>query len=252
MIQRKTMERRKTDMKQRTKFTLIELLVVIAVIAILAGLLLPALNKARETARGIQCTSNLKTLGTAAAMYCHENNDLYVPIRNSGWTEVWYNGPYGAPLIRLVTGKNDLPSWLRYLPKKHLCPEVESWKCYEANYPEFPQYNGWVRLSFYGMNSTVTNLPLLNDRYTHDFRRVKSPSAKVFHAESRASDTSTTSEGKWNLLRNEANPLLTTGRVAYTHHNRANTLFFDGHTEACDPNTLYLKFHKGNNWDPYK
>ena len=60
-------------MKNRSFFTLIELLIVIAIIAILAGLLMPALNQARAKARSTSCKSNLKNIGTFVHMYYDEH-----------------------------------------------------------------------------------------------------------------------------------------------------------------------------------
>jgi prepilin-type processing-associated H-X9-DG protein/prepilin-type N-terminal cleavage/methylation domain-containing protein len=92
---------------RRSAFTLIELLVVIAIIAVLIALLLPAVQSAREAARRIQCTNNMKQIGLAMHNYLSTDGNLFPPsVTSGGWNMTSNELSWRAKILPQIEGGN--------------------------------------------------------------------------------------------------------------------------------------------------
>ena len=160
------------------KFSLIELLITIAIIAILAGMLLPALNAAREKAQSISCMGNIRQLGLGVQQYCNDSND-YLPVLNDSWSDSTHAGwkkqlmpnvtkyrmpseDGDIPKTAYYTGVFRCPTWASVLPN------AESWT-EKWTYPRAGGYGWSDRITYFDAAQVnfISDSPLDMKRLTH-------------------------------------------------------------------------------------
>ena len=201
-------------------FTLIELLIVISIIAILAGMLLPVLNSAREKSKQISCLNNMMALGKAGMFYCDDYNGYTVPYGTGGGrpgSGEWYRGGGRGTLwhyLKLPDVDNSIIGGVAFsrsgkkITTKISCPSA------------FPA--SAATHYFYGLNGQIQNCVKLE--------RCTKPSRSCYFSES--ADT----YPLVNYQQSGSYPF------AWRHNNGCIVVFLDGHAEHRRYGTLPLSY----------
>ena len=241
-----------SSFQRKRSFTLIELLVVIAIIAILAAMLLPALSKARATARMSSCSGNLREVGRAVHHYSLDYNDLTVPIdgsfRNLGGTTkmTWayyvrgYVGINDEPDLSSEKNANTPANQRRGVFTCPACPNNLGFWNY--CYPQF----GMLCYFIGGVDNSTLKTYAKGQKMHH----ISTPSRKAYICDSvHPGNLTGSAVPTWS--KEDTLPINSYGLYKVTnygnnasrkrHGNKLNMLFGDGHVEGMTSMALRLK-----------